>query len=120
MFQFQQAIVIVGLFLILATFSVQAQENAKGEAQAGFKPERNCLMVQKIKKIEIVDNQTILFYTYHGETWRNRLAAACQGLKIEGGIRYSSSGNLICDLDTVTVLNLGTPCMLGKFEKIEK
>ncbi len=108
------------ILLFCTIITLHAQENSGNDGSLNGTREKHCLMVQKIKKIEIVDNQTILFHSYHGEIWRNRLPTSCQGLKIEGGIRYSSSGYLICDLDTVTVLNLETPCMLGKFEKIKK
>lgn len=100
--------------------TVQAQDTGNEMGQSEVGENRHCLPIKDIRRIEVVDNQTILFHTSRKEVWKNSLPAPCYGLKIVGGIGYSTGINNLCDLDIVTVLRHKTPCQLGTFEKVEK
>ncbi|MBW2369094.1 MAG: hypothetical protein JRH15_14550 [Deltaproteobacteria bacterium] len=100
------------VFAMMAFVTVHAED--KGEQIT-----KHCLPLQNIDRIEVVDNQTILFHMRGKEIWKSSLPHYCAGLKFEGGIAYSTSINQLCDLDIVKVLRVGTPCQLGAFEKYE-
>ena len=112
------AMFIATALLLSFMVTVQAQDTGteKGQSEAG--ENRHCLLIKDIRRIEVVDNQTILFYTNRKEVWKNSLPAPCSGLKFVGGIGYSTAINKLCDLDIVTVLRHKTPCQLGTFEKV--
>jgi hypothetical protein len=78
-----------------------------------------CLPLNSIKKMEIVDDQTILFHMRGGDVWINRLPHRCPGLRRNTPIKYRTSLNRLCDLDIITVLDFdmrpGASCGLGKF-----
>ena len=112
--------ILVKATLLLILFGMAAAGDTTGEAgQSKPGESRHCLHIKNIKRIEIVDNQTILFHTYQKEIWKNTLPEPCPGLKFQGGIQYGTSIDKLCDLDTITVLNIGPFCQLGEFEKVE-
>lgn len=82
---------------------------------------RNCVSISRIKRIEIVDNQTLIFHLNHKVKYINRLPFNCPGLKSRGTFLHETSLSSYCDLDTITVIDasLGMrmgSCPLGKFE----
>jgi hypothetical protein len=110
----------VTAILLLTLFGTAQASDTEGEIrQTKLGESRHCLQIKNIKNIEVVDNQTILFHTYQKEVWKNTLPAPCPGLKFQGGIQYWTSINRLCDLDIITVLNIGSTCQLGEFEKVE-
>ena len=82
-----------------------------------------CLRLSAIKRLEIIDDQTILFHMRGGEYWINKLPHRCPGLSRHRPIKYKTSLNRLCDLDMITVMNSfgsglqpGATCGLGKFQ----
>ena len=85
------------------------------------KAERDCLPMSQIDRIEIVDDQTLMFHMHGDRKYINRLPYPCHGLKSEGTFLHETSLNSYCDLDIISVLDtsigmrLGS-CPLGDFE----
>lgn len=106
--------------------AVQSEDTSAEEMFSSERPVR-CLHLYRIKRIEIVDKETILFHMLGGETYINRLKHPCPGLSRNKPIMYRTSLNKLCDLDIITVLEQGgfgflpgASCGLGGFEQLEK
>lgn len=82
---------------------------------------RHCLPISHLKRIEIVDNQSLIFHMNNKIRYINKLPFKCSGLKSRGTFLHETSLASYCDLDTITVIDaslgmrLGS-CPLGKFE----
>ncbi|HEV7693794.1 MAG TPA: hypothetical protein VGO52_23370 [Hyphomonadaceae bacterium] len=78
----------------------------------------SCINPVDIKTQKIVSDQEIQFEMKNGDTWTNKLANSCFGLKLEGGFSWEVQGSLVCsNQQRITVQNTGTPCLLGAFTK---
>lgn len=83
---------------------------------------RNCLPISHIRRIETVDNQTLVFHMRGKDKYVNHLPYRCSGLKRNSFI-HETSLNSYCDLDIISVVDLRIgmrmgSCPLGKFEKV--
>jgi len=84
--------------------------------EAGSETSVSCISISRIRNIEVVDDQTILFHMAGNKTWVNRLPFPLHGLKFEGGIHYETSLTRLCDKDIITVIRRpGTTGPLGLF-----
>ena len=81
---------------------------------------RRCIQLSRIKDLDIIDDQTILFRMLNNKIWKNTLPYRCHGLSFEKGIMYRTSLDMLCNVDIITVLNYGTKCGLGMFEPYDK
>jgi len=78
----------------------------------------SCINPINIKTQKIVSDQEIQFEMKNGDTWTNKLANSCFGLKLEGGFSWEVQGTLVCsNQQRINVQNTGTPCLLGAFTK---
>ena len=82
----------------------------------------NCLRLNSVDSIEILDEQHVLFYMRGGQIYNNHLARTCPGLRRNDTIMYRTTLNQLCSIDTFTVLERlgggfmpGATCSLGKF-----
>lgn len=82
----------------------------------------NCLHLRTVDRIEILDEQHILFHMRNGEIFNNHLPRKCPGLRRDDTIMYRTTLNQLCSIDMFTVLeNIGggflpgTACSFGKF-----
>mgnify|MGYP006427511335 CR=1 FL=1 len=84
---------------------------------------RNCLPMSQIRRIETVDDQTLLFHMHGDRKYVNRLPYRCPGLE-QNSFVHETSLNSYCDLDIISVVDLTIgmrmgSCPLGEFEKVE-
>lgn len=87
----------------------------------------DCLRLNSVDHIEIVNPQRILFYMRDRTIYENRLSRRCPGLRRNDTIMYRTTLNRLCDIDTFTVLEStvagfmpGPTCSLGKFYPITR
>ena len=125
----------------VATRAVVAQDDAAESAIAGgqARESRNiaaevdpivglesepvdCLALNRIRRTEVIDDSTIVFYSARREPYVNNLPRRCPGLKSNGRFSYEVAGSRLCDTDLITVLEdfggrfaPGFPCRLGVF-----
>src|SRR5262245_44002092 len=78
-----------------------------GLTQAASDPGQSlsCLKLSRIKDVDILDNEHIVFRTGLNDYYLNKLPYACNGLKINDAFLYRTSINEICDLDMIKVLD---------------
>ena len=83
----------------------------------------NCITNSQIRRTLVLDDIHILFLMNGSRAYLNTLDHKCPGLGFERRIKYTVRGNQLCSTDVVNVLrphDIGAPCFLGKFEKLEK
>jgi hypothetical protein len=108
------------LLSILAGWSVSA---AADEDTALDRTPRDCLYVSSVRRTEVLDDQTIIFYMRGNKVaYRNYLARKCPGLARSGRFMYEVHMSRLCSIDTITVLEQwgvglqpGFTCRLGDF-----
>jgi hypothetical protein len=116
---------IAPLFAMLAVTNagvVRADDAKKDEvAQA-----TDCLQIVQIRQTRIIDDQNIVFETSGKKFYNNRLTHKCSGLKSADKFRYKTSQSVLCNVDTITVLQGsgssmmdGATCGLGSFTPTE-
>lgn len=100
---------------------VAAQDPDAGEALA------NCLSLNRIKSVDILDERHLVFHMISGEHYLNVLPNRCPGLRKHSALMYRTSLSKLCDMDIVTVLdNIGPgyqpagACGLGKFLPVQE
>ncbi len=80
-----------------------------------------CIDLARIRRTEVVDDNTILFYLRGGDVYVNELTYRCPGLGFEDGFSYTTSLTKLCsNKEIIRVLDRGTACGLGTFTKIDK
>ncbi len=98
-------------------------------AQDGVKEDTSipCLKLYRLQAVEIIDNKNIVFQTGINDYYLNTLPYACNGLRRNDGILYSTSTGDLCSVDIITVLDNvgpgfqgGPSCGLGKFTPVSK
>jgi hypothetical protein len=84
----------------------------------------DCVSVNRIRRTEVIDDQTVLFEMNGDVYLSNLLEQKCPGLDREKRFMHETYGRL-CDVDTITVLEQwgtsfreGFTCRLGKFHPI--
>jgi hypothetical protein len=82
----------------------------------------NCLHLSTVDRIEILDEQHIVFFMYDGRIYNNHLSRKCPGLRRNDSIMYRTTLNQLCNIDMFTILeNIGggfmpgANCSFGKF-----
>jgi hypothetical protein len=84
---------------------------------------QDCLYVSSVRRTEVLDDQTIIFYMRGNKVaYRNYLAQKCPGLARAGRFMYEVHMSRLCSIDTITVLEQwgvglqpGFTCRLGDF-----
>lgn len=113
--------------LALALMSAASATAQEGDAMDRVStPEsaetRHCLPMSHIRRIETVDDRTLIFHMHGKDKYVNHLPYRCPGLKRNSFI-HETSLNSYCDLDIISVVDLRVgmrmgSCPLGKFEKV--
>jgi len=87
----------------------------------------NCIRRSAIRRTDIVDDRTIIFYMSQQKIFVNQLPNRCSGLRSAGTFAYRTTGSQLCSVDTITVvrsmgrgLSSGPSCGLGKFRPVTK
>ncbi len=86
----------------------------------------NCVQTQRIRRTEIVDDSTILFFmTPRDRIFVNRLPRRCSGLRLAGTFSYRSTTGRLCNVDIIRVVrdlttrtDIGAGCALGMFRPV--
>jgi hypothetical protein len=82
----------------------------------------DCILVWRIDKTDVIDDQTVLFYMRgHKQIYRNYLPQECPGLEVEDRFGYQLRTSQLCEADMFTVLprvGIPTTCKLGEFHPI--
>jgi hypothetical protein len=114
---------IVIFTLLVASTLLSSLVLAETQADKYLGEKETCLNLTTIKETRILDEQTILFETYGGTVYINRLPAQCFGLRISGSFSYETSISKLCKWDIITVFETGSgvsaKCGLGEFIQIK-
>lgn len=86
----------------------------------------NCVQTQRIRRTEIVDDSTILFFmTPRDRVFVNRLPRRCPGLRFAGTFSYRATTGRLCNVDIIRVVrdlatrtDVGVGCALGMFRPV--
>jgi hypothetical protein len=111
--------------LLLLTAVAGADENDEEIVGESFdRTPIDCVSVNRIRRTEVIDDQTVLFEMNGDVYLSNILERECPGLDREKRFMHETYGRL-CDIDTITVLEQwgssfrsGFTCGLGKFHPI--
>ena len=89
-------------------------------------PER-CIQLDRVSRTEVIDDRTLIFHMRSCQIYLNYLERECPRLASEERFMYSPTGNRLCDIDTITVLERwgfgltrGFTCGLGEFHPISE
>ena len=77
--------------------------------------QQQCIDRAQIKDTKVLDDQTIVFYLYNGQSWLNKLPENCQGI-YHNGFVYNLQVDKICNTDIITAIDTDIKCPLGRFE----
>jgi len=122
---------IPGVFLAVIAMagddsSNGSQEESGSESDEYFQLE-NCISRSAIRRTEVIDDRTIVFYMSHQKIYLNRLPNRCSGLRSARTFSYRATGSQLCNVDTIKVVrsmggrpNTGPSCGLGKFRPVTK
>jgi hypothetical protein len=104
-----------------ALFSIDAQAESQAEKYLGER--EMCLNVSRIKESLVLDDQCIIFQTYDGRFYMNRLPVPCHGLRIANGFAYETHYEKLCKQEIIEVLESGSAtaatCALGEFVRFK-
>lgn len=82
----------------------------------------DCLSLNRIRRTEVIDDATIVFYSRSDETYVNNLPRRCPGLRSNDRFSYELRQSRLCETDWITVLERvgggfgpGFTCRLGVF-----
>lgn len=109
-FRFLAAIVSIA---VIPLSTLHAEDKKDGE---------NCIPIQHISNIDVLDKEHIVFEMQPGKNYLNTLPRSCGGLRKDKPIMYKTSISQLCSLDIIHVLESygggyqqGAACGLGKF-----
>ena len=111
--QMQSITLVIALFSTGATLAGVPADTGD---QTKIEDSKRCIDLARIKDLDVIDDQTILFHMIGNKTYKNMLPHRCTMLGFEKGIAYQTSMNRLCNVDTIKVLNYGATCILGMFE----
>ena len=86
-------------------------------------PAVDCVNLSQVRETHVRSDKVIDFELNSRKMLRNTLPASCPGLGFEERFAYSVTGNQLCSVDTITVLQSGgvgpgPRCGLGKFQPV--
>jgi Family of unknown function (DUF6491) len=122
---------IPGLLFVVIAMAGDDSANGSQEDQASESDEyfqlENCISRSGIRRTEIIDDRTIVFYMSHQKIYLNQLPNRCSGLRSARAFSYRPTGSQLCNVDMITVVrtmggqpNAGPSCGLGKFRPVTK
>lgn len=84
---------------------------------------QDCIVVNRIDRTEVIDDNTILFHMRGNRVYVNHLPDRCPNLAREDRFTYRVQTSQICDTTTITVLERSSPlpgftCRLGQFQPV--
>ena len=120
--------ILIAISALLTTLAVGADDDIEEALTAATRADaKDCIRIQSIRRTEVANDKTVLFYMSRNRIYMNALPHKCPGLEREQRFMYQTSLGRLCDLDTITVLDdigfgfsRGPSCGLGKFYPISK
>ena len=114
------------LLFALAAIAIAAPVAAKDKgipAATPSGPAVNCVNLSQVRETHVRSDQVIDFEMNNRKILRNTLPNACPNLGFEERFAYSVTGNQLCSVDTITVLQSGGAgpgprCGLGQFQPV--
>ena len=114
-------VLLLGAGMAAAEDSDQDEEGARERDMDAVQ----CVRINDIEGIDIVDSRTLVFRMRGDEVYENKLPFECPGLKRDDTLMYRASVGQLCNIDIVTVLEdwgfgfaPGASCGLGMFNPI--
>lgn len=102
--------------------ALKIDANAADESSLFTGEPSRCLPLSRVRRTEIIDDSTIVFYTRRKEAYVNNLPRSCPGLEVNGRFMYEVHQSRLCETDWITVLERfgvgygrGFTCRLGVF-----
>lgn len=101
--------------------AVWFSDPALAEDEAFDREPVNCIPVNRIRRTEVVDDQSILFFLRGNRIYRAMMPDTCIGLEREQRFAYHIRSGQLCSTDTITVLeragfgSSGMTCRIGLF-----
>lgn len=122
-------LVIPGFLFAVMAMAADDSPDSPGESSAGESDEffqlENCIRQSAIRRTEIVDDRTIIFYMSQQKIYVNNLPNRCSGLRSARTFSYRTTGSQLCNVDTIKVVrslggrpDVGPSCGLGKFRPV--
>ena len=115
-------VLIALLCLGVTTGTAHADESEGADLEV-----KKCVNTSRIRRTEIIDDSTIVFYLHGGTMYVNQLPRRCPGLRMAGTYSYRTSVSSLCDVDVITVrrdfgsgVSRGPSCGLGTFKPINE
>lgn len=116
---------------LLAAVAVADDDSAAGsdadsnDAAGEYFQLEKCIPASQIRRTEILDDRTIIFYMRQQKIFVNQLPRRCSGLRIAGTFSYRTIAARLCDIDTIRVIrstgggaSSGPSCGLGMFRPV--
>ena len=75
-----------------------------------------CISTQRIRNVDVLDNRTAVLQMLGGKKILMRFRNKCPGIRHNGFVYSSRTGQLCARFDSVRVLNRGNVCLLESFE----
>jgi len=106
-----------------------AQQGDADDERAANLPEggEECLSLQRIRRSEVIDDQTIVFHLRGGDIYVNNLPRRCPGLERNERFMYELHTSRLCSIDMITVIegfgasrSRGFNCRIGEFYPISE
>jgi hypothetical protein len=108
-------ILLAAIALLSAAACTSPGAPASQQASANTK---NCIEPARIRQQEVISNDEIRFTLAGGEVWSSKLPRTCPGLKTQGGFSWDVSTTICGGIQSIYVLESGTPCQLGEFTRV--
>jgi Family of unknown function (DUF6491) len=85
-----------------------------------------CISMRRVSRVEVLDDAHLLFWM-RGETWLNRLARPCRGLRQNSLLEFQQFGMQLCQHDSMLArerhdlreTDYPPRCRIGRFEKLD-
>ena len=114
--------ILLSLAALLVTSACATVDQHNKEEEPLPDGVENCLSLNSVERMEIVDQHHILFFMRDGRTYNNHLSRRCPGLRRNDTIMFRTTLNQLCSIDMFTVLDKigggfmpGASCSFGRF-----
>lgn len=93
-----------------------------------YSESETCLATFQYDRVEVLDQQRVLFVGRGGKVWLNELRRVCPGLRRRHALRFDIRGSRICALDSFRAVEtrlggideVSGVCVLGEFQLISE
>ena len=113
---------LISVFLLLTSFSVLAEKPNNDVANLDdldpleWGIRNDCISTQRIRNVDVLDTESAVLEMTGGKKILMTFKNTCRGLKHNGFVYSSRTGQLCAKFDSVKVVGNGNVCMLESFE----